>query len=1017
MTSIAHHRSLVIVLSVFVSSLVFAQGNFRSLAQSGDKTASQEEELAARLVAAKSDEERQAMLVAEKELVSVELRKALIGQGKVLRTKGTYPQALAVFELTQRVSEQINDKAGVAEAWNELGHIRIEQGNFQAALDSYQKGLALCETLGEKDCAATSLNGIGNAHRSKGDYDLAIDYFQKGLAISEKLEDKAKVALALNNLGVAYQSQGNYTEALSHSQKGLSISEAIGDKVRMAALLNNIGRTYTLRGETDLAIEYLQKSLALHEMIGDKAGIANGYNNVGIVHSMRGDFGSAMWFFQNGLAANEALGNKNGIRNGFNNIGIVHRLQGNYSLALEYQQKGLALGESLGNKAAVAGSLNNIGLVFADQGDYPRALEHYQRGLKLSEALGNKAEIANVLNSIGANYRLLGDYDLALESFRRALQLREELEDKWGMAAALSNVGKVYSSQGNHVRALESAERAAIIAREVGLRNLLYEALTTAGNAYRALGQAVRARQSFEEAISTAEALRKQVAGGGQDQQRFFESKVSPYYKMVEMLAAQGNADEALTYAEHGKARVLLDVLRSGRVNVTKAMTIGEREEERRLRAALASLNTKVSSESRRSQPDQSRLTQLTDQREKARLHHEDFQARLYAAHPDLRVQRGEAQALSLEQAGELLADSKTALLEYLVADDTTFLFVLTADENDTPRTKPQKPVLKLYDLKVKHKDLVARVNALNGRIANNDIEFAAPAADLYNLLIGPAKAQLRGKTRLIIVPDDILWETPFQALRPTAGRYLTQTAAISYAPSLTVLREIIRSKRNRPAANTLLAMGNPRLGDQTISRSKSVLMNASLEPLPEAERMVKQLAQIYGVAASRIYVGDAAREDVLKAEAGKHRTIQLATHGVLNNASPMYSHVVLSNSEGPVGEDGLLEAWEIMNLDLKADLAVLSACETARGRIGAGEGVIGLSWAMFVAGVPTTVVSQWKVESSSTTELMLEFHRGLRSGASKSEAMRRAAMKIMANRKYDHPFYWAGFIVVGDGN
>jgi len=957
------------------------------------------------------------MLVAEKELVSVELRKALIEQGKALRTKGNYPQALAVFELTQRISEQINDKAGVAEAWNELGSLRIVQADFNLALENYQKGMALCETLGKQDCIASSLNGIGNVHRSKGDYDLAIDYFQKGLAISEKLEDKAKVALAFNNLSVAYQSQGNYTQALDYSQRGLIISEAIGDKVRMAALLNNIGRTYTLRGETDLAIEYLQKSLALHEMIGDKAAIANGYNNVGIVHSMRGDFGSAMRFFQNGLAANEALGNKIGIRNGFNNIGIVHRLQGNYSLALEYQQKSLALGESDGNRAAVAGSMNNIGLVFADQGDYARALEHYQKGLKLSEALGNKAEIANVLNSIGANYRLQGDYDLALESFRRVLQLREELGDKWGTAAALSNVGKVYSSKGDQARALESAERAAIIAREIGLRNLLYEALTTAGNAHRALGQMVRARQAFEEAIATVEALRAQVAGGGQDQQRFFESKISPYYKMVEILAAEGNADEALAYAEHGKARVLLDVLRSGRVNITKAMTIGEQEQERRLTYALVSLNTQISRESRRPQPDQARLAEFRAQLEKARLDHEDFQTRLYTAHPELRVQRGEAPPFSLEQAGELLADSRTALLEYVVADETTFLFVLAAGENETKRNMLQKRNLKVYDLKIKYKDLVGRVNALNGRIANNDLEFAAPAADLYNQLIGPAKAQLQGKTRLIIVPDDILWETPFQALRPTGGPYLIQTAAISYAPSLTVLREMIKSRRNRAASNTLLAMGNPRLAEQTISRSKSVRMNTNFEPLPEAERMVKQLALMYGAAASRVYVGDAAREDVLKVEAGKHRTIQLATHGVLNNASPMYSHVVLSNTEGAAGDDGLLEAWEIMNLDLKADLAVLSACETARGRIGAGEGVIGLSWAMFVAGVPTTVVSQWKVESSSTTELMLEFHRGLKSGAGKSEAMRRAAKKVMADRRYAHPFYWAGFIVVGDGN
>jgi CHAT domain-containing protein len=129
-----------------------------------------------------------------------------------------------------------------------------------------------------------------------------------------------------------------------------------------------------------------------------------------------------------------------------------------------------------------------------------------------------------------------------------------------------------------------------------------------------------------------------------------------------------------------------------------------------------------------------------------------------------------------------------------------------------------------------------------------------------------------------------------------------------------------------------------------------------------------------------------------------------------------MYSHVVLAQS-GDQKEDGLLEAWEIMQMDLQADLAVLSACETARGRIGAGEGVIGLSWALFVAGCPTTVVSQWKVESSSTTELMLAFHRNLQLGANKSEALRQAALKLMNDKRYNHPFYWAGFIVVGNAN
>ena len=119
-----------------------------------------------------------------------------------------------------------------------------------------------------------------------------------------------------------------------------------------------------------------------------------------------------------------------------------------------------------------------------------------------------------------------------------------------------------------------------------------------------------------------------------------------------------------------------------------------------------------------------------------------------------------------------------------------------------------------------------------------------------------------------------------------------------------------------------------------------------------------------------------------------------------------------------------VLEARELLHLDLRADLAVLSACETARGRFGVGEGIIGLTWSMFIAGVPSTVVSQWKVESASTRDLMVGFHGRLKSQlearntkAAKAEALRQAALKLMKNPETSHPFYWAGFVLVGDGS
>ena len=1011
MAPILFRRSLAVLLCLSLSSVVKTSG--QTPPPAGPSSVA--EKLAARLISAGSEQERQAILAADKELISVELRKALISQGEVLRIKGNYPQAQATFELAQRVAEQIDDRVGVAEAGNALGTLRIFQSNFNEALELYQKSLTLCEALRDQDCTAGSLNGIGTVHRSKGNSDLAMEYFRKGLAVSEESGNKSKIALSLSNVGVAYQIKGNYTEALDYYQKSLDIAESIGDKARIASVKNWLGRTYTLRGELDLAIQYLRMSLALYEALGDKVGIANGFNNIGIASSMRGDYGSAMTGFQQGLATFEELGNKTFIVNGLGNIGIVHRRQGNLNLALEYQQRALALAQTLGSNAAVTSALNNIGLVYTDQGDYVRALESYRQGLKLQETSANKAEVANLLNNIAVVYRFQGSLDLAAENFGKALHLREELGDKWGAALALVGLARIYSAQGDHAKALEHAERAAALAREADMREVLWFALTEVGGAYRSLGQPARARQSFEESVLTIEALRAQVAGGGQDQQRFFEGKLSPYNQMVELLAEAGDAGGALAYAEQGKARVLLDVLRSGRVNVTKAMTAGEKEQERGLKAAFVSLNTQITGEQRRPQPDRARLAQLKAQLDRTRLDQDDFQSRLYAAHPDLRVKRGDAPPFSPGQAGELLTNSETALLEYVVTDKSTHLFVLTAGANTATPGRPQQPILKVYDLKIGRKELNNRVQTLRQRIANNDLGHAAPSAELYDVLVRPAEAQLRGKTRLVIVPDDVLWETPFQALRPTGGKYLIQTTAISYAPSLTVLRETIRSQRNPAAGVTLLAMGNPRIGAQTISRSKSVLMSGSLEPLPEAERMVKSLTRIYGPALSRVYVGAGASEDVLKTEAGKYRVLHLATHGVINDISPMYSHVVLSQGEGE-REDGLLEAWEMMNLDLHADLVVLSACETARGRLGAGEGVIGMTWALFVAGVPTSVVSQWQVESVSTTELMIEFHRSLKGGAGKSEAMRRAALKLIADRRYEHPFYWAGFIVVGDG-
>src|SRR6266508_675551 len=469
--------------------------------------------------------------------------------------------------------------------------------------------------------------------------------------------------------------------------------------------------------------------------------------------------------------------------------------------------------------------------------------------------------------------------------------------------------------------------------------------------------------------------MRREVAGGEQQRQSFLENRHGPWLGMIELLVSQKDYAEAVSFAERAKARVLLDALQSGSASLRKSLSPQERQTEEDQRLRLVALNSQLTSAALRDKPDSSRMAELKASGEKARLEYEAVETSRYVAHPDLKTHRGEASSIKAEELKTLLPGAAGAWLEYVVADDRTYLFAITKAAGRA------EAGLQVYTIPIKRAELAKQTESFREQLAGRDLGFRASAHKLYDLLLKPAQGLLSGKSSLVIAPDDKLWELPFHALLDEDGRYVIEKSAVSYVPSLTMRDE-------------------------------------KLDPLPEAEKEVKALGQLYGGARSKVYIGAEAREDRLKAEAAQARVLHFATHGILNDASPMYSYLALA--PGDKSEDGLLEAWELMQLDLKADLAVLSACETARGRFGAGEGVIGLTWALFIAGVPSTLVSQWKVESNSTRELMLGFHQRLRAPSkakmTKAEALRQAALKLMKSPGASHPFYWAGFVLVGDG-
>jgi CHAT domain-containing protein/predicted negative regulator of RcsB-dependent stress response len=945
-------------------------------------TSSEINDLAAALGAAASEEEQDRLLARKPDLMNSSLLAALKALADTLSRKGDFAQALRISQLEVRIGERMGDRVALGAALCDLGFTYFRQNGLAQALDRFQKGLVIFEEAGDKKGKAYALLGIGSVYFNQRRFDQTFDHFEKGLALSEEVGDRGLTMWILGGLGGAHTALGRHELGLEMLLKSRAISEELNEKEALIVATNNIANLYTVYGRYTDALEYLHKDLKILEELG--------YN-----------------------------GDKRSLAIRLMNIARIYSRQGDADQALENYRKSLKLFEELDNdKLAIAVLHNRFGSIYRSQGHYEQALEWFHKSLRILEEVQAKSDVVMCLTNIGDVYRLQGRYDQALEYLRKSLLLREEIKDRREISVTLNSLGRLYQDQGRYAETLDVSRRAAKLAEENNEREGLWNAQERIGSALLALGQPVEARRSFLAAISTIESLRHDVAGGGQQQQSFLENKLSPWLGMIALLVSQKEHAEALTFAEQSKARVLLDALQAGRASLRGSLSPQERQTEEEQRHRLVSLNSQLTSELQRGKPDQTRVADLKAGVEKARLEYEALETSLYVAHPELKVHRGEASIINAEELNALLPEPTSALIEYVVADDQTYLFAITKAAGQT------ETVVQVYTIPIKRAELAKQTESFRRQIAGRDLGFRASARKLYDLLLKPAQASLRGKSSLVIVPDDKLWELPFQALLSEDGRYVIERSDVSYVPSLTVLREM-KAKRNRrkaePAGPALLALGNPALGKETIERAALTLRDEKLIPLPEAEIEVKELSRLYGRSRSKVYVGAEAREDRVKIEAGQVRILHFATHGILNNGSPMYSHLVLAR--GDKNEDGLLEAWELMRLDLRADLAVLSACETARGRFGAGEGMIGLSWALFVAGVPSTVVSQWKVESTSTRDLMLSFHRQLRrpltpveAMATKAEALRQAALKLMKNPQTSHPFYWAGFVLVGDG-
>ncbi|HYI08159.1 MAG TPA: CHAT domain-containing tetratricopeptide repeat protein [Thermoanaerobaculia bacterium] len=867
----------------------------------------------------------------------------LVHRGGELLAEGKFDEAVAALNAAAALTTHAPTRVSILQG---LGHVAYLRNDIDSAARHFQECLEVARQANDPRSIAVALEALGTVDRFRGDLDRGEERIVDALRYFALTGDLVAYASTLGSQASVRNARGDYRGAQALHAEALALAEEIGEPTARLFSTISLGISARSLGRYRESETLLRRGFALAEADREELGIAYSYANLGPTLAALGQWPEAVQAFHKGLALKERLGRGESIILELSSLGEMYRRLGNDEQAAAQFEKGLALARKADFKIEIARGLHNLG--------------RYEQALAIDREIGNRAGIARDLQSIGHARMTAGDHAAARRAFEESLGIAEEIGAREPATRLLAMLSQLDGS-------IEPARRALTIAEDLGLPEHLWYAHLALGRALRRAGLLRESRAELERAIAVVEELRRDVPGEESAQQQAFERLVEPYHELIALLVQQGDRAGALEYAERAKGRVLLDVLQNGRPDLGGVLTEAERAREAELTARLAALNRSGATKALRA----------------ARLEYDTFLTAVYAAHPELRGERGEVASL---HAHEVPDD----FIEFVVTKDRTFVFTAAS----------------VGTIEIGERALAAEIAHFRELLASRDLLYEPAARALYDRLLGRAARPLRGKGAICIVPDGPLWELPFHALQPAAGEFLIDRHAVYYAPSLSVLREM--SPRHRATAGTrLLAFGNPILP----GKRAGVHRDEPLQPLPHTETEIRAIAALYGANNSRLRLRADAREELVKKEAGMFDVLHFATHGILDDRNALYSRLVFSPASTP-GEDGLLEAREILRLRLGARLAVLSACETARGRVGTGEGLIGMSWALFVAGVPSTVVSQWKVDSTSTTELMIELHRNLRAGRSHAEALRRAALKTRA--KHPHPFYWAPFVVVG---
>jgi CHAT domain-containing protein/tetratricopeptide (TPR) repeat protein len=951
---------------------------------------------------------------------------ALRNIGQVYQSLSLFQKALDIYAQALALGRDLRDRRAESDVLNNIAYLQSGIGNNVEASANATRALKLSQATGNRSGQAQALHTFGDIYYNFGELKKALGYHGQAMQLWERLHDYQGQAGVLVSFGYAHVEVSNIPAALDAYNRALSISRAARDAHSEAVALRALGNLQTKLGEHQQAFGLFFQALEILKTLDDPHLRAIILGGLAYTYECVNEWRSSLEYYERALSVFKEIGHRWGEAEAEMPIGEIYFSQGQYQNALRHYQQALQLFRSLKMPRWEAMTIRNIGMVYASLGDKVKALEHYKHALALTRAGQDQRHEAYTLNHIGQLHEDSGERQKALVYYRRALQLNRVALDRSGESSTLYHIA----------------------------------------HAERDEGRLDEARTCIESALGIAESLRASVASQNlrasyfASTRQYYDLYIDTLMRLHKQRPDEGFAAAAFNVSEKARARSLLESLKEARVDIRQGVPAALLDKDRSLQqllAAKAERHIQLLTGRQRSEAEivAKELDQITAQ-------YDEVKAQIKAASPHY-AGLTQPQPLSLQEIQQQVLDDNSLLLEYALGDDRSYLWLVTRTDISSfelpNRARIESEARHLYELLTANQPLPGETfEQHRARASQAATHLTSGIARLSETVLAPVSAQLRRK-RLLIVTDGALQYIPFQVLTlPESARRGHESEGIEPSANTAAPLPLISTHEiiNEPSASTLALQMNETATRNPAPKSVAVLADPVFEvddpriapanaasgrqSVPvEVQKAFRDVApadggaQIPRLLASREEaeaimavsprgarlkaIGfEANRATAMSDELKQYRIVHFATHGILNSTHPELSGIVLSlfDRQGQP-QNGFLKLDDIYNLDLSADLVVLSACNTGLGKDIKGEGLVGLTRGFMHAGASTVVASLWKVDDDATAELMKHFYSFmLNDGLSPSAALRQSQLAMQKQKQWRDPFYWAAFVIQG---